>query len=230
MAPLVRAGFRVIAVDNSGHGRSSTPPTGLSYRDFAADLAELIEYLALPPVVAIGHSMGGFIVKPLSAEWGSAVRAIVSVDAGYGLPEDGEYQSLHYAGKLLDLLKAADGVAQVAAVAFPAEWSDTAYEGLKTWRRRKFVATDHAVLVEGMSAMFNANSIGSRERAAEYFSRTTCPVLAIHTRSSQVAWEETTFNHPYSRSVHWGDSGHVLHQERIDDFNQLLMSWLSEVS
>jgi non-heme chloroperoxidase len=52
-------GFRCIAHDRRGHGRSSQPSTGNEMDTYADDLAELFEYLDLKDAVMIGHSTGG---------------------------------------------------------------------------------------------------------------------------------------------------------------------------
>jgi non-heme chloroperoxidase len=52
-------GFRVIAHDRRGHGRSDQTWDGNNMDQYADDLAELIEQLDLKDVVMIGHSTGG---------------------------------------------------------------------------------------------------------------------------------------------------------------------------
>ncbi len=56
---LATDGYRCIAHDRRGHGRSSQPWNGNEMDTFADDLAELIETLDLEDVVLIGFSMGG---------------------------------------------------------------------------------------------------------------------------------------------------------------------------
>jgi non-heme chloroperoxidase len=56
---LAAEGYRCIAHDRRGHGRSSQPWNGNEMDTFADDLAELIETLDLTDVVLIGFSMGG---------------------------------------------------------------------------------------------------------------------------------------------------------------------------
>ena len=56
---LMEKGYRVIALDRRGFGRSSQPGTGYDYDTFADDLAALIEALNLQHVTLVGHSMGG---------------------------------------------------------------------------------------------------------------------------------------------------------------------------
>jgi non-heme chloroperoxidase len=52
-------GYRAIAHDRRGHGRSSQPWAGNDLDTYADDLAQLIETLDLREVVLVGHSTGG---------------------------------------------------------------------------------------------------------------------------------------------------------------------------
>jgi non-heme chloroperoxidase len=56
---LASKGYRCIAHDRRGHGRSSQPWVGNDMDTFADDLAQLIETLGLDDVTLIGFSMGG---------------------------------------------------------------------------------------------------------------------------------------------------------------------------
>lgn len=56
---LASKGYRCIAHDRRGHGRSSQPWDGNNMDTFADDLSQLIETLDLKGVVLIGFSMGG---------------------------------------------------------------------------------------------------------------------------------------------------------------------------
>ena len=56
---LARNGFRVIAHDRRGHGRSSQPSSGNDMDTYADDLAQLIEALDVKDIAMVGHSTGG---------------------------------------------------------------------------------------------------------------------------------------------------------------------------
>jgi non-heme chloroperoxidase len=56
---LASHGFRCIAHDRRGHGRSSQPWQGNDMNTYADDLAELISQLNLKNVIHAGHSTGG---------------------------------------------------------------------------------------------------------------------------------------------------------------------------
>jgi non-heme chloroperoxidase len=56
---LASRGYRCIAHDRRGHGRSDQPWTGNDMDTYADDLAALVEALDLKDVIHIGHSTGG---------------------------------------------------------------------------------------------------------------------------------------------------------------------------
>ena len=56
---LVQHGFRVVAHDRRGHGRSSQASTGNDMDGYADDLAAVIEALDLKDITMVGHSTGG---------------------------------------------------------------------------------------------------------------------------------------------------------------------------
>ena len=64
-------GFRAIAHDRRGHGRSSQPWQGNDMDTYADDLAALVNYLDLNGVVHVGHSMGGGEVARYIARHGT---------------------------------------------------------------------------------------------------------------------------------------------------------------
>jgi non-heme chloroperoxidase len=64
-------GFRVIAHDRRGHGRSSQTATGNEMDTYAADVAELAAHLDLRNAVHVGHSTGGGEVARYVARHGA---------------------------------------------------------------------------------------------------------------------------------------------------------------
>jgi non-heme chloroperoxidase len=59
MLYLVQHGYRTVALDRRGHGRSSQVSTGNDMNGYADDLAAVIEALDLHEAVVVGHSTGG---------------------------------------------------------------------------------------------------------------------------------------------------------------------------
>lgn len=59
MLHLANSGFRAVAYDRRGFGRSDQPWNGYNYDTFASDLSDVIEALDLRDAVLVGFSMGG---------------------------------------------------------------------------------------------------------------------------------------------------------------------------
>ncbi|MDC3957108.1 alpha/beta fold hydrolase [Polyangium jinanense] len=75
-------GFRVIAHDRRGHGRSSQTFSGNEMDTYAADVAALAEHLQLKDAVHIGHSTGGGEVARYVAQYGGGGRVAKAVLIG----------------------------------------------------------------------------------------------------------------------------------------------------
>ena len=82
MVFLADRGYRCIAHDRRGHGRSSQPWTGNDVDTYAADLATLVEELDLHDAVHVGHSTGaGEVVRHIARHGTSRVAKVVLVGA-----------------------------------------------------------------------------------------------------------------------------------------------------
>jgi non-heme chloroperoxidase len=69
---LARNGYRVIAHDRRGHGRSDQTWTGNEMDTYAADLAAVIETLDLRDVTLVGFSTGGGEISRYIGNYGTA--------------------------------------------------------------------------------------------------------------------------------------------------------------
>jgi non-heme chloroperoxidase len=68
---LVQNGFRVVAHDRRGHGRSSQASSGNDMDGYADDLAAVIEALDLNDATLVGHSTGGGEVARYIGRYGT---------------------------------------------------------------------------------------------------------------------------------------------------------------
>jgi non-heme chloroperoxidase len=67
---FLNEGYRVVAHDRRGHGRSSQIGTGHDMDTYAADASAVVEHLDLKNVIHIGHSTGGGEVARYVAKFG----------------------------------------------------------------------------------------------------------------------------------------------------------------
>jgi non-heme chloroperoxidase len=79
---LAQRGYRCIAADRRGHGRSSQPWSGYTMDQFADDLNDLMEKTFAKDAVLVGHSMGGGeVVRYLSKYGTKRVSKVVLIGA-----------------------------------------------------------------------------------------------------------------------------------------------------
>jgi non-heme chloroperoxidase len=76
---FLNQGFRVIAHDRRGHGRSSQTATGNDMDTYSADMAELAAHLDLKGAIHVGHSTGGGEVARYVAQHGGNGRVSKAV-------------------------------------------------------------------------------------------------------------------------------------------------------
>jgi pimeloyl-ACP methyl ester carboxylesterase len=213
---------RVIAIDNRGHGRSSVPDGGYEPATFANDLALLIEQLGCGPVVAIGHSLGGVIVSALAVEHPHLVRAIVSIDPGYLVPDEAS----EFLEPILDALNNRDPVAAAQGV-LGATYVPASSSALRTWHMRRIAGVPDHVLRQTFTNLMRGMALASN--SAPYLARRKCPVLAMYAEPSRAAVEAELFADERSRAVTFEGSGHWLHQERPAETNAIIETWLASL-
>ena len=72
--------FRVVILDLAGHGASGLERQAWTIGAFGADVAAVVEALALERVVLIGHSMGGDVIVEAARRLPGRVEGLVWVD------------------------------------------------------------------------------------------------------------------------------------------------------
>lgn len=81
LAADLGAEFRVIALDQRGHGRSQHGGD-FGRAEFVADAAEFLRHLDLGPLPVLGHSLGGLNAYQLAARHPELVSALIVEDFG----------------------------------------------------------------------------------------------------------------------------------------------------
>ncbi|WP_137153260.1 alpha/beta hydrolase [Devosia sp. FKR38] len=73
---LAAAGYRVIALDTRGHGRSTSDNNPYHYSRLATDLLALMDHLALPDAALVGWSDGACTALELAMQQPDRVRSV----------------------------------------------------------------------------------------------------------------------------------------------------------
>lgn len=79
--PLMPAHFRVVAVDQRGHGNSDRPAFGYSVDAFASDLLALMDALQIDRATVVGHSMGSFVARRAAEKAPNRIARLVLIGA-----------------------------------------------------------------------------------------------------------------------------------------------------
>lgn len=89
VSSLIRAGFRVIALDHRGHGQSDKlyEPDAYDPDVMAKDVISLLDHLHLPKADLIGYSMGARIAAVAALHFPDRVRSVVLGGLGIHLVE-----------------------------------------------------------------------------------------------------------------------------------------------
>lgn len=90
LAEALRPRWRVIALDQRGHGRSDRAPT-YERDDYIADLAAFHRHLGVGPAAVLGHSLGGVNAYQYAARHPGLVTALVVEDIGAVLDVDSAF-------------------------------------------------------------------------------------------------------------------------------------------
>jgi pimeloyl-ACP methyl ester carboxylesterase len=112
MERLRKEGFRVLALDQIGFGRSSKPVIPYHFQDMALNTKRVLDHLKLPKVMIVGHSMGGMLAARFAAQYPDVAERVVlynpigtndprfgrpwtSTDEAYERSLDSSYQSYY---------------------------------------------------------------------------------------------------------------------------------------
>ena len=128
---LAGAGFRAVAIEPRGAGRSEGPMEGLTLHDYAADLAATIEALQDGPAHVVGHAFGNRVVRCFATDRPDLARSVTLLGAGGKVPPDAEAAAAlgrcFEPGISFDDRMAAAAIAFVAPGNDPRLWSDGWY-------------------------------------------------------------------------------------------------------
>ena len=181
------AGYRVIAHDRRGHGRSTPTNSGNDIETYAKDLAELVEALDLHDLIVVGHSTGGGEVIKYAAKYGQG-RVVKVVTAG-GIPPLMLQTEANPEGAPIDVF---DGIRQGTASdraqyfwELSAAFYGTNREGsdISEGVRRDFVRQG---LAGDLAAMYDCIRAFSETDQTEDLIALDVPVLLLHGDDDQI--------------------------------------------
>ena len=82
VAPLLAADFRVVALDQRGHGQSAQVDDGYDFATVLGDAATFIEHLGWERPIVVGHSWGADVALELAVAKPELAAGLIFVDGG----------------------------------------------------------------------------------------------------------------------------------------------------
>lgn len=222
VAGPLSATYRVVAVDQRGHGASDRFPSDVSRDAFVADVVAVADELGLGRVVLVGQSLGGHTAILAAARHPELVRALVTLEADVSGPDPTWPENIR---RWFDSWPAAFP-SREAAVAFfgggatGEGWAD----GLEERGGRWWPRFDRDVLVRSVVD-------AARHDFAPEWERITCPTLFVLAQSSFIPptrVADLLRRRAPSMAVSIPGTSHDLHLERPDLLRNLVRHFLAD--
>ncbi len=217
---LAAAGWRVIAVDQRGHGHSPRIEGHATIGDMAGDLAATIERVGAPVDALIGHSLGAAVGAELAYLRPPLMRRLVLEDPpAIARTDDVAWQ----ASLERELLAAhADVEGEVAReIASNPAWQEE--------DARQDVEGRQLADREGILASFR-HDIGTRvPELAPLLTVPTLYLMAAEDRSvfGGEARRRLAADLPASARLVVADAGHTIHRDRFDQYVAEVLAWIA---
>lgn len=215
LAAALAPDWRVIALDQRGHGHSDKPGD-LSWDAFIGDLSAFLVHLGIEqPVVLAGNSHGGIVAFRYAARNPGKVSAMIIEESP--VVEDAK----------LDFIRAWEGTfpsreALIAKIGNRLAWSvEPSFRQTDAGWTLAFSPNQLADALDGLNGDFWAD-----------WTATTCPVLlALGTDSKAVDGEllRTMAERRANVQLETFDAGHVIHHDRPDQFNETVRRFLARI-
>lgn len=225
--------YRIIAVDQRGHGESDwDADAGYSVYQFATDTQRVLDTIGVGEFDLIGHSMGGSIALVLASMIPERVRSLVLVDSAPRLPqaEGGTVPRMGMADRPLSFTTRDDAEAY-ARTLMPDDAQDRSFDygfvergGTWTWR------TD----IAGLRRSPIARAPLWQAELWPHLASLRCPTLVLRSGKplniSAEAVKRIGETNPAVRVSDYPQAGHWLHQAEPERFKQEILGFLSAVA
>jgi pimeloyl-ACP methyl ester carboxylesterase len=164
---LREAGYRVVAIDNRGHGESEKlyDPAQYSASIMADDAARLIEHLGIAPAQVMGYSMGARISAFLTMQRPELVKKAV------------------YAGLASRMVTGVAGAEDIADALDAPSMDEVSDPGGRSFRA---FATQTKSDLKALAACMRSSRVKIKEEA---LARIKCPVLVVAGEKDDIAGE-----------------------------------------
>lgn len=229
IADAFKDDFHILVFDQRGHGRSFHPVSGFHPRDFAADLAKILDDLGWEKVVLVGHSMGGRNALEFALHFSHRVKALVIEDIG---PEANS-TAIDRIERLLSLAKTPFKSREEARRFFESDYPELISFYPQARVVAKFLLANIDEKEDGTwdwrfdkKAILGALREGRNEDRWDALRNLKMPVLMVRGEKSAdlspAVFERMKTTLPTARAEVIADAGHWVHFDQPEAFIQVL--------
>ncbi|GHC89875.1 alpha/beta hydrolase [Streptomyces violaceochromogenes] len=215
--------YRIVAVDQRGHGASERRPRDVSRAAYVADAVAVIAQLGLHRLVLAGQSLGGHTALLTASAHPGLLRGLVLVEAGPGRADPNVPAEI---GAMLDAWPTPFPSRRAAVEFFGGGavgegWAGGLEERDGGWWPR----FDRDVMVAALTE-------NARRSFWDEWASITCPALVVLGQSGIVPAQETEAmlqQRPETVALSVPGAGHDVHLERPEVLHQVLREFLGQV-
>jgi pimeloyl-ACP methyl ester carboxylesterase len=212
------ARYRVIVPDVRGHGASGRGGYPYSIRQWAHDIAALMDALGIGQALVLGHSMGGMVAQQLAADHPHKVRALVIAESNYGVANDPMMRFAAGVSTAVFKLVGAKTAARVASAAIAANPEVKAV-------MMPEIAT-HAENAPNLFAILDAMNAYDGRPILPHIACPTLVLCGANNKLSHKQGREMAQIIPNARLEFIADAGHAANWDNAADFNRVVLEFL----
>ncbi len=225
---LTNCGYRVVAVDLRGFGRSDTPVCGYSYAQMSADIFQIVQHLYLNHFILAGFSMGGAIaLRYMNCYHGAGVCKLILLSAA--APCFAQHPGFPY-GKTLEEANNLISLAETDRPQLCLNFSKQLFacphsDAVVDWFR------DIALSASGIGTIKSAIALRD-EDCRKDLGCVHVPTYIIHGGKDVIVSSKLAeLQHKYipgSKLITLPDSGHAIIYDQLEKFNKIFMKAITD--
>lgn len=216
--------FQVITMDLRGHGQSGKPPGPYSVRLFAADAAELMKILSGHPAHILGISLGGMVALQLAVDYPDLCKSLVVVNSTAEMKPKtlNEIFALWQRFLIVQLL----GMRKMGQVLGERFFPEPEQAAIREIFINRWAENDKPAYQQAMKAVVGWSVL-------EQLGEIRCPTLVLGAEGDYFPTadkEAYTRLIPNARLEIIPNTRHALPAEKPEEFNQLIVNFLTGIS
>jgi 3-oxoadipate enol-lactonase len=214
--------FRLIMPDVRGHGASGRDGTPYSIKQWAGDMAALLDTLGIAQAFVCGHSMGGMVAQQLATDYPQKVRALVIAESNYGTRND---PMMRIAGDL------SVGLFKMLGPKTAAKIATAPLTG--TPEVRQMLEAEMAHHTDNPANMYAILDAMNAYDGRTNLPRIQCPTLVISGGNFKLGHKQGQHMGATIPSARWmtiANAGHGVNWDNAPDFNEAVLAFFRQHS